>query len=99
MRLPYVIFHCNTAALRVAAVALGFYRKHVPIPPERISAAYFFQPVFLKGVGEYFFLFRSMVYDLAQGVDDHGIAAMINTIPVISNAVHSYRVRLVLDGP
>src|SRR5579872_3241494 len=78
---------------------LRFNAEPIRIPPERKTAPNLFQPLLLKNMRAYGLFIRYLVKDLSQRVDDHGIAAMIDIVPVHPHPVHPHYIGLILDRP
>ena len=77
---------------------LGVYIEIVRVFPKGKALPDRFQLFFLKREGEHVFLRCPVIQDLPQGIDDQGIAAVINLVAVISDPVDAHYIRLIFDG-
>ena len=78
--------------LRVYMKPIGIFPKGKAFP-DRVQ---FF---FLQRKRKHLLLPNSVIKDLAHGVDDHRVAAVLNVVAVIADAVDADNKGLVFDGP
>src|SRR5260221_2972737 len=77
----------------------GFNGKRMRIRPGRKTMPGFRQGFCPESKRKYVFFRDFVIEDLPKGVNDHGVAAMIDIVSVIADAVDTHYVGLVLDGP
>ena len=71
----------------------------IRVAPKREFLPHFVQLIFLQCERKDLFLAKTMIQRLPQGPDDHRVAAVIDIIAIISDAVDADDIGLVFDGP
>src|ERR1700754_2726954 len=86
-------------SLFVSRFFLRFYGIKIGVTPERETLPDIRQCLFFERKRKYLLFRLSLIEDLSQWTDDHGVAAVIDIVPVCANPVDTHDIRLVFDGP
>src|SRR5271155_641118 len=78
---------------------LRFDGKMIGVHKEREALPDTFKGLFVKGVCKGRLPVGSIVEDLPEGIDDHGVATVMDVVTVIPDAVDADDIHLVFDRP